>query len=114
MSAAQSFPFSIAQQKAMISADFNSTVLYLYLYVHKEHRTRARDRIIIGTSTALYFAIALNGLMNWLHTNTLFGTHGATRVEMFVESLSQDTALGQKIIIVVISFAVYLLADGLL
>ncbi|KAF4618089.1 hypothetical protein D9613_012666 [Agrocybe pediades] len=120
--------FSVAQQKALISADFNSTLLLqflfgiytgvfpaaIYIYIHKKNRTRASDMIIIGSTTALYFATALATVMNWLYTNILLGTHGATRAEMVLENLTQDGPLGEHIIEDLTIFVVYSLADGLL
>ncbi|KAF9545351.1 hypothetical protein CPC08DRAFT_769885 [Agrocybe pediades] len=130
MSTTDDFPdrYSVAQQKAWISADLNSTLLVqflfgiytglfpatMYIYIHKENRTRARDMIIIGSTTALYLAVALSTLMNWLYTNILFGTHGRTRVEMFMESVNEDVPLGEDVIGDLTFFVVFLLADGLL
>ncbi|KAF9555549.1 hypothetical protein CPC08DRAFT_780419 [Agrocybe pediades] len=128
MSTADDFPFSVAQQKAWISADLNSTLLLqflfgiytglfpatMYIYIHKENRMRARDMVIIGSTTVLYLATALSTVINWLYTNILFGTHGGTRVEIFMESLIQDLPLGQKIIDNLIFFGGFLFADGLL
>ncbi|KAF9539849.1 hypothetical protein CPC08DRAFT_770904 [Agrocybe pediades] len=128
MSTPHDLPYSIGQQKAFISSELNSTLLTLflfgiytglfpatiYIYVRKENRTAARDRIIIGSTTALYCLTALNTVMNWLYTNALFGTHGATRLEMFAEIASPDVPLGEKIIEDLTVFAVFLFADGLL
>ncbi|KAF9552525.1 hypothetical protein CPC08DRAFT_768227 [Agrocybe pediades] len=128
MSTTDEFPFSVAQQKALISADLNSTLLFqflfgiytgiflatMYIYSHKENRTRARDMIIIGNTGALYFLIALGAVMNWIFTNVLYCTKGATRVDMFIESLMQNMPLREEIINNVTSLVVYLFADGLL
>ncbi|KAF9552668.1 hypothetical protein CPC08DRAFT_768127 [Agrocybe pediades] len=121
MSTTDDFPFSVAQQKALISADLNSTLLFqfvfgiytgvflatMYIYSHKENRTRARDMIIIGNTGALYFLIALNTVMNWIYTNILYCTKGATRVDMFLESLTWDMPLGEEIILDVTSWVVW-------
>ncbi|KAF4609879.1 hypothetical protein D9613_010197 [Agrocybe pediades] len=128
MSTAENFPFSIVQQKAMISADLNSTLLYqflfgiytglfpstMYIYIHKENRTRTRDMIIIGSTGALYFFIALNTVTNWLYTNILFITQGATRVDIFVESITANMPLGERIVDDLTMSAVFLFADSLL
>ncbi|KAF4609900.1 hypothetical protein D9613_010224 [Agrocybe pediades] len=128
MSTADDFSFSIAQQKTYISSDLNSTLLLqflfgiytglfpatVYIYVHKENRTRTRDMIIIGSTGALYFLTGLSLVMNWLYTNILLGTHGATRAEMFIESVYQDVPLGNEIIENLTSFFVFLFADGLM
>ncbi|KAF9543670.1 hypothetical protein CPC08DRAFT_730415 [Agrocybe pediades] len=135
MSTTDNFPYSVVQQKELICADLNSTLLFqflfvltarlpgiytgvfsatIYIYIHKENRTLARDRIIIGSITALFFLTALNAVMNWLYTNILFGTHGATRFKMFLESVSQDVPLGEQIIADLMGFVSYVLADGLL
>ncbi|KAF9551739.1 hypothetical protein CPC08DRAFT_823133 [Agrocybe pediades] len=120
--------FSVAQQKVLISADLNSTLLLqflfgiytgvfpaaIYIYVHKENRTRASDRVIIGSTIALYLVTALTISMNWIYTNVLFGTRGGTRVETFKESAKMIIPLGEEIIADLILFVVYLLADGLL
>ncbi|KAF9551738.1 hypothetical protein CPC08DRAFT_823132 [Agrocybe pediades] len=130
MSTADDFPFSVAQQKALISADLNSTLLFqllfgiytgifaatVHIYVRKENRTRTRDTIIIGSTTALYLLTAVTTGLNWLYTNVLLGTHGATRVEIFLESVIQgDIPVGEEIIEdVTIFFGSFFLADGLL
>ncbi|KAF9552666.1 hypothetical protein CPC08DRAFT_728453 [Agrocybe pediades] len=128
MSTTDEYPFSVAQQKALISADLHSTLLFqflfgiytgiflatMYIYSHKENRTRARDMIIIGNTGALYFLTALNTVMNWIYTNILFCTKEATRVDMSIESFTQDTPLGVQIIDDMMSWVVYLFADGLL
>ncbi|KAF9552521.1 hypothetical protein CPC08DRAFT_822822 [Agrocybe pediades] len=128
MSTPDDVPYSVAQQKALLSSDLNSTLIYqflfgiytgvfpaaLYIYVHNENRTRTKDVIIIGCITALYSLTALNTTMNWLYTNILFVTNGATRVEMFMESAFQDIPLGEQIIEDLTIFAVYIFADGLL
>ncbi|KAF9543667.1 hypothetical protein CPC08DRAFT_800475, partial [Agrocybe pediades] len=128
MSTTDEFPFSVAQQKALIIVDLNSTLLALflfgiytgiflatvYIYSHKENRTRARDMIIIGNTGALYFLIALSIVMNWIYTDILYCTKGAMRVDMFIESLMGDMPLGEQIIEDVTSLAIYLFADGVL
>ncbi|KAF9541631.1 hypothetical protein CPC08DRAFT_717107, partial [Agrocybe pediades] len=128
MSAPDDVPYSVAQQKTLLSSDLNSTLIYqflfgiytgvfpaaLYIYVHNENRTRTKDVIIIGCITALYSLTVLNTTMNWLYTNILFVTNGATRVDMFLESALQDVPLGEQIIEDLTIFAVYLFADGLL
>ncbi|KAF4609893.1 hypothetical protein D9613_010205 [Agrocybe pediades] len=82
---------------------------------HKENRTRARDMIIIGNTGALYFITALSIVVNWIYTNILYCSKGATRLDMFIESLTFDMPLGVQIIIDVTSqVVVYLFADGLL
>ncbi|KAF9552522.1 hypothetical protein CPC08DRAFT_714547, partial [Agrocybe pediades] len=118
--------FSSAQLKAYIGADLNLLIdcllgvytgifpVTLYLYIHKENRTRARDRIIIGCITALYLTVLLNNLMNWLYTNILIGTDGGTRIEMFVESVNQKVPVGESVFAAVTSYLGYILADGLL
>ncbi|KAF9543267.1 hypothetical protein CPC08DRAFT_770266 [Agrocybe pediades] len=128
MSIPQELPFPVAQQKSLISANLNSTLLFqflfgiytglfpatLYIYIHKENRTQSRDKIIIGNTTALYSAMALYLLSNWLYTNILFCTTGATRLNTFIESVTVDMPLGEKIVNEVTSFVVFLFADGLL
>ncbi|KAF4609899.1 hypothetical protein D9613_010225 [Agrocybe pediades] len=120
--------FSVAQQKSRISIDLNSTLLYqflfgiytglfpatMYIYMRKENRTRAKDMIIIGSTTALYVITALNTVMNWLYTNILFGAQNGTRVEMFIESLTGDMPLGEEIIDDLAVFVGFFFADGLL
>ncbi|KAF9560024.1 hypothetical protein CPC08DRAFT_762948 [Agrocybe pediades] len=128
MSTTDDFPYSVAQQKALLDADLNSTLLYqflfgvysgvfpaaIYIYVHKENRTRTRDRIIIGSITALYCTMALNMLSNWIYSNILFCKKGATRVEMFVESATQDVPIGIAILDDIPLYLGFALADGLL
>ncbi|KAF9540038.1 hypothetical protein CPC08DRAFT_770875 [Agrocybe pediades] len=129
MSTTDKFPYSVVQQKAMLSVDLNSTLLFqflfgiytsiflatMYIYSHKENRTRARDIIIIGNNGALYFLIALITVINWIYTNILYCTKGATRVDLFIESINQDSMpLGMEIINDVIGLVVFLFADGLL
>ncbi|KAF9552674.1 hypothetical protein CPC08DRAFT_822744 [Agrocybe pediades] len=128
MSTTSEFPYSVAQQKAMISVDLNSTLLAqflfgiytgiflatMYIYSHKENCTRARDMIIIGNAGALYLLITLTTLINWIYTNILFCTKGATRVDMFIESVTEDIPLGEEIIDDVTSLVGFLFADGLL
>ncbi|KAF9553199.1 hypothetical protein CPC08DRAFT_767724 [Agrocybe pediades] len=128
MSTTDNFPFSVAQQKALISANLNSTLLLqflfgiytgvfpatIYIYIYRENRTRARDRIIIGTTAALYCLTAVNTVINWLYTDILGITRNATRVEMFIESAIQDIPLGEEIIRDLTFFAAFVLADGLL
>ncbi|KAF4618061.1 hypothetical protein D9613_012676 [Agrocybe pediades] len=128
MSTKDDFPYSVAQQKALLDADLNSTLLYqflfgvysgvfpaaIYIYVHKENRTRTRDRIIIGSITALYCTMALNMLSNWIYSNILFCKKGATRVEMFVESATQDVPIGIAILDDIPLYLGFALADGLL
>ncbi|KAF9554108.1 hypothetical protein CPC08DRAFT_727396 [Agrocybe pediades] len=103
MSTSSNFPFSVAQQKAMISANLHSTLIYqflfgiytgvlpatIYIYFHKDNRSRARDTIIIGSITALYLLTVLNYVVNWLYTNIVFAQHFGTRVEMFIETVNQ-------------------------
>ncbi|KAF9542128.1 hypothetical protein CPC08DRAFT_756085 [Agrocybe pediades] len=127
MSTIDELPYSVAQQKAMISADLHSTLFYqflfgiytgiflatMHIYSHKENRTRARDMIIIGNTGALYFLTALSIVMNWIYTNILYCTKGATRFDMFIESLTADVPLGVQIINDV-TLVVNLFADGLL
>ncbi|KAF9549367.1 hypothetical protein CPC08DRAFT_769094 [Agrocybe pediades] len=129
MSTTNEFPFSVAQQKALISADLHSTLLgqflfgiytgvflaTMYIYSHKENRTRARDMIIIGNTGALYFLTALSIVMNWIYTNILYCTKGATRVDMFIESFTPDSMpLGEQILVDIAIFVAFLFADGLL
>ncbi|KAF9554360.1 hypothetical protein CPC08DRAFT_753694 [Agrocybe pediades] len=129
MSTPDDFPsFSVAQQKALISANLNSTLLLqflfgiytgfflttLYIYIHKENRTRSRDMIIIGSITALYFVTALNTLINWLYTSNLCTTYSGTRFEMFMESLSQDIPKGVAILDDIMTYVGFVFADGLL
>ncbi|KAF4610139.1 hypothetical protein D9613_010219 [Agrocybe pediades] len=128
MSAADNFPYSVAQQKALISSDFNSTLIIqfsfgiytgvfaatMYFYIHKENRTRARDVIIIGTTTALYILTAVNILVDWLYTNILLVAQGGTRVEIFLESTNENVPLGERILGDLTFFFVFLFADGLL
>ncbi|KAF4610158.1 hypothetical protein D9613_010201 [Agrocybe pediades] len=121
-------PFSISQQKALISAELHPTLLAqflfgiytglfpvtLYIYTHKENRTKSRDRIIIGSITALYISTVLFLVSNWLFTNILFSQTGPTRVDMFWESISGNMPLGERMVGTVATFVVYLFADGLL
>ncbi|KAF9554111.1 hypothetical protein CPC08DRAFT_198185 [Agrocybe pediades] len=122
------FQFPVAQQNALISAGLHSTLMALflfgiytglflvalYIYIHKKNRTPSRDRIIIGNMTALYTSMALYILSNWLYTNVIFCKTGATRVDMFVESITGDRPPGERIFGVVAAFFVFMFADGLL
>ncbi|KAF9554103.1 hypothetical protein CPC08DRAFT_821899 [Agrocybe pediades] len=122
------FPFSVAQQKALISAELNSTLLVqflfgiytglfpvaLYIHTRKENRTQSRDRIIIGVIAALYGSTLLWLLSNWLFTSIIFCKSIATRVDIFLESVSGNMPAGERILGNVTSFVVFLLADGLL
>ncbi|KAF9554117.1 hypothetical protein CPC08DRAFT_766992 [Agrocybe pediades] len=128
MSTTDEFPFSVALQKAMTSADLNSNLLFqflfgistgiflatMYIYSHKENRTRARDMIIIGNTGILYFLTALTTVMNWIYSNILYCTKGATRVEMYIESVTEDMPVGEEVIDDVTAWLVFLFADGLL
>ncbi|KAF9552528.1 hypothetical protein CPC08DRAFT_714555 [Agrocybe pediades] len=122
------FPFSVAQQKALISAELNSTLLVqflfgiytglfpavLYIYTRKENRTQSRDRIVIGIVTALYLSTLLWLLSNWLFTSIIFCKSVATRVTIFLESVDGYMPAGEDILGDVASFVVFLFADGLL
>ncbi|KAF9554109.1 hypothetical protein CPC08DRAFT_713170 [Agrocybe pediades] len=122
------FPFSVAQQKAFIGGQLHPTLLAqflfgiytglfpvaLYIYIHKGNHTQSSNRIIIGSITALYISTVLFLVPNWLFTNILFSKTGPTRVDMFLESISENMPLGERIIGNVATFVVYLFADGLL
>ncbi|KAF9554115.1 hypothetical protein CPC08DRAFT_821904 [Agrocybe pediades] len=128
MSPADNVPFSVAQQKALISAGLNSTLLFsflfgiytglfpatIYIYIHKENRTRAKDRIIIGSVTALYLITALINAISCYDTNILFVTHSGNRVELFIESADEEFPLGVEITSSFTTFLSLLIADGLL
>ncbi|KAF9551741.1 hypothetical protein CPC08DRAFT_823134 [Agrocybe pediades] len=128
MSTSHNFPFSVNQQKALISSNLNSTLLLqflfgiytglfpatVYIYFHKENRTRVKERIIIGSITALYSSTALYVLCNWIYTNIFICTKGKTRVDMFIESVTGDMPVGWQILQEVSSCMVYLFADSLL
>ncbi|KAF9545347.1 hypothetical protein CPC08DRAFT_769881 [Agrocybe pediades] len=121
-------PYSVAQQKAKIGADLNSTMVYqflfgmytglfpasVYIYAKRGNRTRSRDWIIIGNITALYTRAAVYLSINWVYTNILFCTKGSTRVEMFIVSLTGDMPLGLRIAGDVQGLGAFMFADGLL
>ncbi|KAF4610152.1 hypothetical protein D9613_010236 [Agrocybe pediades] len=87
----------------------------LYIYLQRERRAQSRDRIVIGTTTALYASTSLYLLSNWMSTSILDCTKGATRIDLFLESVTgSDIPLGDQIIGNITSLAVFLLADGLL
>ncbi|KAF9551736.1 hypothetical protein CPC08DRAFT_728949 [Agrocybe pediades] len=130
MSTADDSPFSVARQTTMISANVNSTLLFLflfgiytgvfpitiYVYIHKENRMPARDRIIIGCTTALYFSTALDAVYTCLYMNKVFGKDFGTRIQMFTESLDQIPVMSfaENLINDLSTWAVFLVADGLL
>ncbi|KAF9554113.1 hypothetical protein CPC08DRAFT_198328 [Agrocybe pediades] len=122
-------PFSVAQQKALISGQLHPTLLAqflfgiytglfpvaLYIYIaHKENHTQLNDRIVIGNITALYITTVLFLVPNWAFTSILFGKTGPTRLDMFIESINEVMPLGERIIGTVATFFVFLFADGLL
>ncbi|KAF9551743.1 hypothetical protein CPC08DRAFT_768659 [Agrocybe pediades] len=121
-------PFSVSQQRAMISADLNSTLLLqflfgiytglfaatLYIYTHKENRMRSRDRIIIPSIAVLYSVAALDRLSNWLYTNILLCTKEETRAKMFIESVTWDVPRGVAILNDISPYTAFAFADGLL
>ncbi|KAF9537515.1 hypothetical protein CPC08DRAFT_808934 [Agrocybe pediades] len=123
MSSTADLPFSVAQQKLMISADLNSTLMAqflfgiytglfpatIYLCVHKENRTRSGARIVIGSLTALYVVTAIQISVTWLYTNIVLCTDGGTRADTFIESVTAE-----RVIVDVTALIVFLFADGLL
>ncbi|KAF9553197.1 hypothetical protein CPC08DRAFT_788265 [Agrocybe pediades] len=133
-------PFSVAQQTVFITADINSTLLLQFLFgiytglfpatiyvyiqaaqgahdhgiVHKENRTRARDRIIIGSTAMLYGSTAVNVLCNWIYNNAVYSTQGATRADIFIGRVSGAIAVGDLVMMDITTFVIFLFADGLL
>ncbi|KAF9553191.1 hypothetical protein CPC08DRAFT_767717 [Agrocybe pediades] len=128
MSTPDDFPVSVAQQKAYLSAELNSTLMLnflfgiyaglfsatIYIYIHKENRTRARDMIIIGSTATLYIATVLNVLCYWISANMIYCKSGATTFEMFIGSGTDQMPPGVQVISDVTAYIVFLLADGLL
>ncbi|KAF4618109.1 hypothetical protein D9613_012680 [Agrocybe pediades] len=122
-------PFSVSQQKAYISADLNSTLLFqflfgiytgvfpatIYVYLHKENRSVTKDRIVIGSIAVLYGVTALIMIpLNWFYTDDMICTNGGTRADMFNESTTVELPAGLTLMRDLKTFIGFFLADGLL
>ncbi|KAF9544838.1 hypothetical protein CPC08DRAFT_769983 [Agrocybe pediades] len=108
MSSTSSFPYSVSQQKSTIGSNLNSSLLLqflfgiytglfpatLYIYLRKKNRTRSKDRIVIGSMSALYSATAIFVVASWVFVDV--------------------AALAVVIILDVTPYILLLLADGLL
>ncbi|KAF9548011.1 hypothetical protein CPC08DRAFT_823572 [Agrocybe pediades] len=128
MSSTANVPFSVAQQKSSISASLNSSLLLqflfgiytglfpatLYIYLRKDSRTRSKDRIVIGSMTALYSGTAIFFFAYWVFFYYQFGTGNKTRVDLFLEEVQIPGEVAVIIIFDVIPFLLLLLADALL
>ncbi|KAF9560017.1 hypothetical protein CPC08DRAFT_762942 [Agrocybe pediades] len=128
MSTPDDFPYSIAQQKAFISADLHATLLSqflfgiytaifavaLHIYVHKETRVALNNWVVIGSLTALYTMIALDQAGNWFAENVVHCKQGETRVTTFVQAATGALPKGAYVAIDIAGFGVFLFADGLL
>ncbi|KAF4618065.1 hypothetical protein D9613_012672 [Agrocybe pediades] len=119
------FPFSVAQQKALIGAGLHASLLAQFLFgiytgvlggpLHKGNRSASKDRIVIGSITALYAVTLLNILISWIYTSVLLCTTGGTLVEVFIASVIEDyMPTSVHVLLDVVEFLGYVIADGLL
>ncbi|KAF9560671.1 hypothetical protein CPC08DRAFT_467512 [Agrocybe pediades] len=124
-------PFPVNDQKALISANLNSTLMLLflsgmylaispasiYIYISRT-RTRAAKRtkyIIVGTLSALCLCLVLQIWIQWDYLNDVFIHQGESRLSSFIESV---TSASFSVSIVVLQSVLqnvgFLLADGLM
>ncbi|KAF9544384.1 hypothetical protein CPC08DRAFT_730290 [Agrocybe pediades] len=128
MSAPHTLPYTVAQQKSFISADFNSTLMSqflfgiytgvfaatIYIYWHREDRAFPKASVVIGSITVLYGATAIYVPLTWFYTNVLLCTNGTTRLQMFIESVSEALPTGVIMVINLTAGFGFVFADGLL
>ncbi|KAF9558690.1 hypothetical protein CPC08DRAFT_549836 [Agrocybe pediades] len=125
MSATDGFPFTVSQQKALISTNLNSTLLMQFLfgiytgvfcaavYFH-ETQTAFQNRIVSGTILALYIITMVVVACNWYFVNILLCLQGWTRESISVEALIASIPIADAIVTDIASVVSMLLADGLL
>ncbi|KAF9544387.1 hypothetical protein CPC08DRAFT_770065 [Agrocybe pediades] len=127
MSSSDGLPFSLPEQKAMISASLNSTLisqflfgiytgsLFAAIYIHR-HRNRmaAHSSVIVIGLTTLYGTTMLIIAINWYYTNVVFCKKATTRATIFLGSASSALPLALNIPDTIAQFGGFILADGLL
>ncbi|KAF4612501.1 hypothetical protein D9613_012737 [Agrocybe pediades] len=128
MSSTTDFPFSVEQQELVISADYNATLVFIflfgiytgvfgatiYIYISRESRTFSNGRVVMGCMIALYATTAVNVPINWFYTSFLLCTKGGTRVEMFIESATEQIPKGLAVLTDITGVFSFILADGLM
>ncbi|KAF9560016.1 hypothetical protein CPC08DRAFT_762941 [Agrocybe pediades] len=128
MSTTDLYQYTIPQQTLRISSDLNSTLIIqflfgvytgvffvsLFIYLQRGNRTASKDRVVIGSMTALYVLSAINVPINWYYTNLLICTRGTTRFNMFEESMTGTLPTAIRILSETSRFGGFILADGLL
>ncbi|KAF9551553.1 hypothetical protein CPC08DRAFT_729010 [Agrocybe pediades] len=82
--------------------------------VHNGNRTASKDAIVIGSLSSLYGVTALYIGLNWFYTNVWLCADGGTRVQMFLEGVTQTLPKGVAVPIIISTVAGFVIADGLL
>ncbi|KAF9554305.1 hypothetical protein CPC08DRAFT_727234 [Agrocybe pediades] len=124
-----SMSYSVAQQKAYLSANLNSGLILQFLfgiytavliaalliYVSRVSRTPSNDKIVIGTLAVLYAASGLNVMTSWYYTSTQLGSSiGATRAVQFKEIVSATVPTALHVAMDVSENILFVVADALL
>ncbi|KAF9559429.1 hypothetical protein CPC08DRAFT_807880 [Agrocybe pediades] len=116
MSSTGEFPFSVADQKALISAVLNSTLIEQFLFgiytgvfavsIYVYHSS--------GVMITLYIITVLKISINWYYVNIVFCVNGATRIATFIENIISPIGVVLNVLNAAVQNCGFLLADGLL
>ncbi|KAF4611172.1 hypothetical protein D9613_007340 [Agrocybe pediades] len=119
----QEDPGYIIYQKAIISANLNSTIflamimgMYFIVFLGTMHiyfsRKKEHNKAVMGTIIALFLLVLAQVSINWYFVNHAIVEAGDTRFSIFVESTTVPPAM--QIGTMFCQYLGYILADGLM
>ncbi|KAF9547037.1 hypothetical protein CPC08DRAFT_769526 [Agrocybe pediades] len=128
MSLSDELPFSVTEQKALISSSLNSALVFqflmgiylgvfpatIYLYATEKYGTTSYSRIIVGSVIALFMFTTTSFALTWHYTNVLFSKQGDTESSILIGTIFGVLPALVTIVEDIALFGGLLLADGLM